>query len=767
MHMRFSCPASRWIDALPIGNGSLGAMVFGTVPDERIQINEHTVWEGRSTTRVNPTAVQMLPEIRKALFGREYGTAQQLVEKHMLAGNCTLKPYQPLCDLLVCPVGSWGETVYAFRELDLLAGVHRVQYSVWDRTLYRECFASLTHGVIVARFWADGGKGTSYRVRLDREQDVTAIHIHENAVVLKGQLGDDGVRFQAQAMVLPEGGTLRGRRNAIEVSDADAVTVILVGATSYVAADDLTADPAARCAASLARVQGMAYQQLRDAHVQAHAKRMNRVQLQIGGGEDQSARTTDQRLAAFSRNAQRRLSDESFQAIATGSADWNFYSTIFQACRYMLLASSQPGSMPSTLQGRWCGSMSPAWNSDYHPNINLQMNYWLANPTHLDECNKPLFDWLKEIVRHGRETARTLYGCDGWVLHHVSDIFANTGPMDGPCGVWPVGGAWMCQHLWEHFQFTQDKEFLKETALPIMLESARFMLDFLVEAPAGTPFAGRLVTAPSHSPENTFLTDTGEQVWFCVSATMDTQIIDQLFRNCLAGLVVLGESSPLKPLIADALKRLPPMQVSPTSGRLMEWIEDFAEAEPGHRHISHLFAVYPGDGIRLRQHPELAAAARKSIEHRLANDYHATGWSLPWLACIFARLGDGNKALEMLTHRIAHFTMPNGMFSNAHGQPQVGDACGFAAAIAEMLVQSHEGFINILPALPEKWPAGRVTGLKARGGFELDITWQDGRVSCLKIKSHSGNPCRLLLNGRMQDLAISAGSERQIGLDIP
>ena len=761
LHVTFSQPASRWIEALPVGNGKLGAMVFGSFPTERIQVNQHTVWEGKYTLRVNPKGREALPDIRKALFDREYGKAQGLADKHMLAENKRLQPYQPLCDLLVSWLPPFGDVQDLCRDLDLATGIHRVTYQIWGKAFTRECFASLADGVLVARFTGDWD-GANYLIRLDREQDVQLVEASGNQMTLAGQLGADGVRFLAQAMVLPEDGTVVAKKNALEIRNTKAFTIILAGESSYISADDLSADPAALCAAALARVQGKTYEQLREAHVALHQQQMGRVQLDLTSPDDRSDQTTGQRLANFTGDANRALSDESFKALGATPRDWDFYALLFQTCRYMLITSSQPGSMPSTLQGRWCGVMNPPWDCDYHPNINLQMNYWLANPTNLDSCNVPLFDWLKQIVRQGQDTARQLYGCDGWVMHHVSDIFANTGPMDGAFGVWPVGGAWMCQHIWEHYQFTCDHAFLSQTALPIMLESARFMLGFLVEAPQSTAFAGHLVTSPSHSPENFFFAPNGERAAFCVSATMDTQIISQLFRNCLAGLDVLGQNSPLKQPIADALKRLPPMQISPKTGRLMEWIEDFEEPEPGHRHMSHMFAIYPGDGITPRHNPDLVAAARKSIEYRLSHDYHATGWSLPWLGCIFARMGEGNKALEMLTQRIARFTMPNAMFSNAHGQPQVGDACGFAAAMVEMLLQSHEGFINVLPALPDQWSAGQVNGLKARGGFELDIVWQNGKATSVTVRSLAGNLCPIRVNGVLRNLTIPAGGSATV-----
>ena len=748
MQIKFSGPAKRWIEALPVGNGCLGAVIFGDHPTQHIQVNEHTVWDGAMADRVSPTGLLNLAEIRRLLFTREYAKAQEMVERHMLY-NFSLKSYQPLVSLLSTAISFWGEPTGFHRELDLNTGIHSDGYDISGHALVRECFCSMAHGVLVAHFRRGGTKGVGQIIRLDREQDVEANTALGDRLMLKGQLGTEGVRFCAQAIVRPEGGRMSLRGNAIEVRDVDAITIMLAGASSFVGPDDLSADPEARCAELLDKVRGMSYEQLRQAHIAAHQEQMGRVTLSIEGGEDRRALPMNERLQAFAPEV-RTLSDESLKPLLNTPADWSLYSTIFQGCRYMLVASSQPGSQPSTLQGRWCGTMNAPWNSDYHANINLQMNYWLANVCGLDECNLPLFDWLAATAAtSGRDTAKRLYDCRGWVLHHASDIFATTAPLDGPCGVWPMGGAWMCQHIWEHYLFTRDTKVLAKYAT-LMFSAAEFMLDYLVEAPEGTPFAGKLVTAPSHSPENTFFTDKGEKAWISVAAAMDTQIIEQLFRNCLMAMKELhleevqGE---LRNRIEASIKRLPPMQISPRSGRLMEWLEDFDEPQPGHRHMSHMFGLYPGDAITPTKTPELAQAARKSIEHRLANDYHATGWSLPWLACLFARLGEGDKALDMLTNRIGNFTMPNALYSNAHGQPQVGDACGFAAAIAEILLQSHEGFIHVLPALPSKWPSGSVKGLRARGGFALDIAWSEGKASRVVISSKSGMPCRVVLQG--------------------
>ncbi|HLL88798.1 MAG TPA: glycoside hydrolase family 95 protein [Tepidisphaeraceae bacterium] len=762
--LKFDAPAARWIEALPVGNGPLGGMVFGTWPAERIQVNEHTVWEGRASDRVNPTALTTLPEIRRLLFAGDYPQAEKLLEEHLIhPSNKRVLPYQPLCDLHVSTMTSRDAVGGYERSLDLIDGLHRVRYDIWGKVFERECFASLTDGVLVARFAYP--EPTDVLMRLDRVRDVSGTHLLSSGLALDGRLGDDGVAFRAQVELRHDGQGLQPRGNALIAQNVRELTVLLAGATSFRMPDDLGADPAERCAAMLGRVADAGYEQLRDRHVTRHRELMGRVRLDITSGSDGSrqdvTKSTATRLAAFRGTAEAQpLWSERLRPVEGAPEDWAFMATVFQGCRYALIGSSMPGSQPSTLQGRWCGDLKPAWESDYHPNINLQMNYWLANATGLPECNEPLFDWLEQIARFGRRTARDLYGCDGWVLHHASDIFAATEPIAGPWGVWPVGGAWMCLHLWEHYRYTQDAVFLRERALPVMLEAARFMLDFLVEAPAGAPHAGRLVTNPSHSPENTFLTPDGRRAWCCVSATMDTQIVGQLFRDCLSALAEAGEHSPLRPQIEEALRRLPPTQISPRTGRLMEWLEDFEEPEPGHRHLSHLFALHPGDGVRRHAHPELIAAARKTIDWRLAHDYHATGWSLHWLACFFARVGDGDRALEMLVQRLADFTMPNVLFSNAHGAPQIADACGFAAAIAEMLLQSHDGCIDVLPALPSRWPAGHVTGLRARGGFEVDLSWDQGHATHVRIRSHAGNPCKVRTHGRVHDLLLARGEDR-------
>jgi alpha-L-fucosidase 2 len=477
--------------------------------------------------------------------------------------------------------------------------------------------------------------------------------------------------------------------------------------------------------------------------------------------------------------------------------------------RYFLLAASRPGCLPSNLQGIWNDKLAAPWNSDYHPNVNLQMNYWPAEATNLAECHAPLLDWLEEtIVPRGRETARKTYGCGGWVLHHVSDVFGCTEPMDGIWGLWPVGGAWIARHAWEHFQYSLDAEYLRTRAWPLLKEAARFLLDFLVEAPEGTPVAGRLVTNPSHSPENAFCKADGTVSKFTYGATMDLMIARDLFENCLQALDVLtpgstdgaadtggvpetggaaqmggtgpagsggsaGPDETLRRELADALKRLAPVQISPRTGRLQEWVEDYEEPEPGHRHLSHLYGVFPAQQIAPDRTPELAAAAQAALEGRLTREYNAQAWSLHWAACVWARLGKGDQALEMLTRALEEFTFPNGMV-NAHGHPQVGDAPGFAAAVCEMLVQSEVLFspatrlghpvtsIRLLPALPKAWPEGSVRGLRARGGYELDFSWQEGHLKELTVRSNARGTCRLRVpEGSRLELAGSTGVVRR------
>jgi alpha-L-fucosidase 2 len=738
-------PAAEWTDALPVGNGRLGAMIFGSPATELLQLNEDTLYAGQPYDPNNPEALKALPEARRLIFEGKYKEAHDLVGAKMMANPIKQMPYEPVGDLKLSFDGHDNFANYR-RQLDLNTAVATVSYKVGPTTFTREVFVSPVDQVIVVKLTADTPHALNFSATFETPQKATVSTDGNNVLVLRGVNGDafgieGGLKFEALAVMVTPGGESVGENQRIVVRNADSTVILIAVATSYISYKNTNGDPRAIVRNHLVAAGRKQFEQLRADHVREHQRLFHRVKLNLGRTSAADL-PTDQRPAQFLQGLDPHLA-----------------TLYFQYGRYLLISSSRPGTQPANLQGIWNHLMTPPWESKYTININTEMNYWPVETTNLSECHEPLLRMVSELVENGSRTARVHYGARGWVCHHNTDLWRQTAPIDGPLwGFWPTGGAWLCTHLWQHYLFTNDQKFLAR-AYPTMKGAAEFFLDTLVEEPRYK----WLVTCPSISPENKHPAD----VAICAGPTMDTQIIRDLFDQCVRTTEILNVDKEFAASLTAAREHLAPMQIG-KAGQLQEWLDDWDLEAPErqHRHVSHLYGLFPSNQIT-QATPDLFAAARKTLD--LRGDV-GTGWSLAWKINFSARLRDGDRAYVLLQKALTpvyakEFGGGGGVYRNlfdAHPPFQIDGNFGATSGIVEMLMQSHTGEIEILPALPKAWPNGAVRGLRARGGFEVDIVWKDNVLDHATIRSITGTECHIRYREKTKRLRFKRGSSIRV-----